>query len=291
MDYANGGDISVWQDNNSTPQMFDFAKAKSKGWSFAGIKISQANFADPDYANNWANCRRWLYRLPYHFLTWDINPRSQAEVFWSLLEKDTYALLPLVCDFEWWSSVPTEIVDKLYAFLECLKTLSAPLPLGIYTAKTFWDQYGEETAYWTQYHLWLCDIAGEVPIPVPWNRWTFWQYTFKLHGPTYGAESLDLDGDYYNGTLEQMRAEFNLPDIGIEPTAPVPVEEWSYQALVEGQIIRAGPSTAYSKVGNLRLGEINKASDFGGGNCWIEIGIGRWVAVQYNGRIYQKRIK
>lgn len=285
---AHGGDFSAWQDDNTTPQPIDFAKAKAAGMTFAGIKISQANWADPDYSVNWANAKRYLYRMPYHFMTWDVDPKKQAEVFWSLLEKDTYALLPLVCDFEWWRVTPSNAMDILYNFVERLKALASPLPQGIYTAKSFWDPNGQNDPYWKQYYLWLCDIEGLVPVPLPWEKWTFWQYTFKLPGPQYGAESLDLDGDYYNGTLEQMKAEFHLPDIGIEPPAPVP--EWSYRALVEGQIIRAGPSTSYAKVGNLHLGEINKATDLGGSNCWIEIGPGRWVAVQYNGRIFQKRI-
>lgn len=297
---VHGADYSVWQDNNSTPQMVDFEKAKAAGLSFAGIKVSQANWADPDYAINWANARKYVYRMPYHFLVWDVDPRKQAETFWSLLERDTYALLPLMCDFEWWGTIPSNAMDILYNFLERLKTLSAPLPLGIYTAKTFWDPNGSTAYYWRQYHLWLCDIYGEVPVPEPWDRWKFWQYTFKLDGPKYGAESSGLDGDWYNGDLLEMRFEYNLPELDVEIPAPLPEPSapspspgtgWTFEALVEGQIIRSGPSTSHAKVGTLHIGERNEATNLGGNNCWIEIAPNRWVAVQYNGKIYQRRIK
>jgi len=81
---AFGIDVSKWQDDNSTPQMFDPVRAKQRGASFVGIKVSQAGWADPDYAQNWANCRRWLYRMPYHFMTWDVDPGgSRRQTRWT----------------------------------------------------------------------------------------------------------------------------------------------------------------------------------------------------------------
>ncbi len=54
-DKALGIDVSLWQDNNSTPQMVDFAKAKSAGASFVFIKASQGLYLDPDFVMNWQN--------------------------------------------------------------------------------------------------------------------------------------------------------------------------------------------------------------------------------------------
>ena len=193
--------------------MFDPWKTRAMGGYFAGIKVSQANYADPDYILNWAHCKNVLYRMPYHFLTWTTSANLQAETFWRLLEPEHHAMLPMVVDFEWWNVVPAKAMDILYAFTERLKDLASPLPMGIYTAKSFWDPNGSTANYWKQFHLWLCDIAGEVPVPKPWSTWKFWQYTFKLDGLAWGAESLDLDGDYYNGTLADMRAEFSLPEL------------------------------------------------------------------------------
>lgn len=245
---AQGVDISVWQDNNSTPQMFDPHKARSMGASFVGIKTSQADWADPDFTMNWANCRRVLYRLPYHFLVWDKPAKKQAETFWGLLENDP-GELPLTCDFEWWQIIPSNAMDILYNFMERLKQLASPLPLGIYSNYYFWLPYGSAASYWKQYHLWLCDISGDVDVPPPWDDWTFHQYTFKLYGPDWGAESLDLDGDYYNGTLEEMIAHFSLPDWGftdaLEPATTkvyLPVASKGIMAEIE---LLAGQRAAY----------------------------------------------
>jgi hypothetical protein len=222
---AIGVDISVWQDSNSTPQMFDPAKTRAKGGSFVGIKVSQATWADPDFLMNWATCRPVLYRMPYHFLTWDVSARLQAETFWRLVETDLWGVLPLVCDFEWWSVVPSQAMDVLYNFTYYLDRLCNPLPQGIYTAATFWAEHGTKSDYWKQFMLWLCDITGPVEVPEPWEQWDFHQYTFKLDGPEWGAESLGLDGDRYNGTLWEMIQKYKLPDLGWTGEEPEVPEE------------------------------------------------------------------
>lgn len=219
---AIGVDISVWQDQNSTPQMFNPQKARSKGASFVGIKTSQANWADPDFLLNWQHCKGVLYRMPYHFLVWDVAPKLQAETFWRLLEPDP-GELPLICDFEWWRTTPPNAMDLLYQFMVRLEQLSGGRKLGIYTNYYYWKQYGSTADYWKRFDLWLCDI--NLPVieqPAPWTDWAFHQYTFKLNGPDWGAESLDLDGDKFNGTIEQMITRYKLPDIGFAiPEKPV----------------------------------------------------------------------
>ena len=293
---AKGVDISVWQDKNSTPQMFDPRKARAKGASFVGIKISQANWADPDYAMNWSNCRSVLYRMPYHFMTWDISPRRQAEVFWSLLERDTFGLLPLTCDFEWWSTVPTRAMDLLYAFMERLKDLASPLPMGIYTAKTFWDPNGSRDDYWKQYFLWLCDITGAVEVPKPWDKWSFHQYTFKLPGLEWGAESLDLDGDYYNGTLEEMIARFNLPELDglvVPPPAiqqPEPAAVLRMKVLSNGLRVREAPSIDALVVDYLSQAQVVTVQEVAHPETWAKLGDHRYAAIEIDGKKYMETV-
>lgn len=287
---AQGVDISVWQDDNSTPQMFDPWQARAQGAVFVGIKASQANWADPDYAQNWACCRDVLYRMPYHFLTWDVDPKRQAEVFWSLLERDTHALLPLMVDFEWWRSTPPAALEILFNFLERLKTLSAPLPLGIYTSKSFWEPHGSRAAYWRQYCLWLCDISGAVEIPAPWEAFTFHQYTFKLQGPAWGAESLDLDGDVFNGTLAEMQARFALPPLA---ECPLPERAADLQNLcvrVNGLRLRSAPGLEGAVLGWLNTGAevqvTERRADAQGRGEWLRVSAGGWIAGDWLGNKY-----
>lgn len=280
---AQGADFSVWQDNNSTPQTVNFELTRRGGLSFAMIKTSQALYADPDYMINWANAKRWLYRGPYHFLVWDKSPLQQAQVYWSLLANDPPEL-PLWVDFEWWSTIPANAFDILQKFLEKLKTLAPGRPLGIYTAKSFWDQYGSQDNYWKQYLLWLCDISGPVDVPKPWDTWDWWQYTFKGDGIRLGAESKDLDLDQYNGTVEEMQARFGLSPL------PDVVGDLSNvgRVLVNGLHMRTGPGVRYTVTGTLYAGtdvEILERQVVSG-DTWVRVSVEGWAAAERLGNRY-----
>ena len=289
-----GVDISVWSDQNSTSQMFNPWKTRQRGGSFVGIKATQANWIDPDFIMNWSNCKGVLYELPFHFLTWDVAPNRQAEVFWSVLEKNLHdGVLPLAVDFEWWSVEPNNAFDILYNFLEKMKTLAGPtMPQAIYSAKYFWNQFGTTADYWKQYHLWICDITGVVePVP-PWmNNWTFHQYTFKLNGPEWGAESLDLDGDYYNGTEADMVAEFHLGPLkdSIIPTPPPVTTKKYFIPYYSDLNIRSAPDTTKdNKVAKAIAGGENEVIDEknSGGYNWISTEV--WMATDGFGKFITK---
>lgn len=295
---AQGIDISFWQDNKSTPQRFLPRMAIDRGISFAGIKVSQANYLDPDYMINWATCRPMLYRMPYHFLVWDVDPRKQAETFWGALEKDTYGILPLICDFEWWRTTPSNALDILHRFINRMKQLT-DLPLGIYTAKYFWDAYGSKDPYWKQFKLWLCDISGPVEVPSPWAVWDFWQYTFKLSGLEYGVESLDLDGNFYNGTLDDMVAAYNLPHLdsltnlyGDGTTQPVSTDHLFTGEVIAplGLYVRALPSITAPQVGALAQGDIIRVREIDAHEVWYRVDNG-WIAGRWNGWKYVQEAK
>ncbi len=89
MAYSLGADYSKWQDDNSTPQQVDFAKAKRSGLSWVAIKTSQATWRDEDHAYNWRTAKAaGLLRAAYHFLVWDVQPTEQARFFFGLLKDD-----------------------------------------------------------------------------------------------------------------------------------------------------------------------------------------------------------
>jgi len=234
-----GIDISVWQDDNSTAQMMDFAKAKAAGARFAFIKTSERMAADPDFMMNWKNAKAaGLPRGGYHFLRWDISGLYQARVFCALL-KDDPGELPPVADFE------APIKDGkypsnalLWQFLEEVENLLGRKPM-IYTSPGYWSSYGKikDTsrfdAKWGYFPLWIAHYtkADKPTVPPPWTAWAFWQYTSTGDGLRYGAESKGLDLNWFNGD----QAEFNAllaqyapgseiiepqPEPGTDPTPP-----------------------------------------------------------------------
>jgi lysozyme len=292
MSNATGVDISVWSDLNSTAQMFDPLKARQMGASFVGIKASQGKWTDPDFVQNWANCKNKLYRMPYHFLVWDISAKLQAEYFWSLIEPDTLGILPLMADFEWWQTTPPDAMDILYNFVYRLTQLAGPLPVGIYTNYYYWQQHGTQSDYWKQFALWLCDITGPViEMPKPWETWTFHQYTFKLDGPAWGAESAGLDGDYYNGTLEQMVQRYGLPPLDDMPVTPDPVPSAALYMRAQRFVnVRAAATTASADLGDVLPGElVGPIVGIAGGQtgAWAHLANGTYVcAADQNNIVY-----
>jgi hypothetical protein len=193
-------------------------------------------------------------------------------------------------------------MDILYNFMERLKQLSDPLPKGIYSSLGFWKYNGSTSDYWKQFHLWQCDISGLVDPCPPWGTdWTFHQYTFKLDGLAWGAESLDLDGDYYNGTEEEMVAKFNLgplndsgstvpvPNPDPIPPTPVPTKKY-FIPNVSDLNMRSLPTTAtdLNKVGKAVINSENLviAEKDTENQKWIETEV--WMATNGFGKIVEK---
>lgn len=208
-----GIDVSRWQDNISTPQHVDFVRAKAAGVEFVFIKASQSIWQDRDILMNWENAHAaGLLRGAYHFLVWDVKPADQARFFCGLLKSDV-GELPPVCDFEWWGTVPSTARQILWAFMQECEQLICKKPL-LYTAPGFWQPYGSSNVAWAQYDLWIADYGVNNPstpksaplVPTPWSTWRFWQYSSKGDGLAHGTESLNVDLNYFNGSLDDLYA-------------------------------------------------------------------------------------
>lgn len=219
-----GIDISVWQDNNSTPQMMDFNKAKAAGARFTFIKASQQLWSDPDIKMNWANAKAaGLLRGAYHFMTWDKPARDQARYHWSII-KDDPGELPPVCDFEWWGTIPSGAYGMLWEYVNELAMLGGRKPM-IYTGYYFWLSYGNTSLNWAQFPLWLAWYTTDetiVRIPKPWTKITFWQWTSKGDGLAFGAESLNIDLDYFMGSYDDLKKFAGIVDPPPPPPPPTP---------------------------------------------------------------------
>lgn len=244
MDRAFGCDLSYHQDNNSTPGRVDFRKMRRAGAVFAYIRVSQNGSMDEDFPYNWAAAAdAGLLRGGYHFHEYRsgiaIPSNSQAEVFCDLLESDPGELPPRD-DYERpnasWPALPPRLESHnrlrsfratvlrrlgvnigLYTNLDALKYVLSPFPDDLaYMLENLWGAQ------------WLIPPAGMTPLEycrtrVPsFKKWEFWQFTAKLRGPDYGVESLDLDGDFFNGTEAELRAKY-----APQPVESLPLPEWA----------------------------------------------------------------
>lgn len=206
MTRALGIDVSLWNDNNSTPQMVDFGMARAASARFVFIKASQSVYADPDLLYNWVSARiAGLLRGAYHFLTWDVSGKRQAQYCWSLLRNDA-GELPITCDFERWMKPPANAAAILLSFLDEIERLSGRVPM-IYTGYYIWREYGTRDTKWKRYPLWLGNYNKEedVLIPAPWNDWKFWQFTERGPGKVFGCESASVDMNWFAGNEQELK--------------------------------------------------------------------------------------
>lgn len=207
-----GLDVSTWQDDNSTAQQMDFAKAKKAGANFVFIKASERAGVDADFLYNWKTAKAaGIPRGAYHFLRWDLSGAMQARVFCALL-KDDPGELPPVADFEAPAKNGINPSNAILAeFLSVVESETGKVPI-IYTSPGFWNSWGKikgTSAFdekWTYYPLWIAHYttAKQPIVPKPWDKWTYWQYSSTGDGPKFGAESKNIDLNWFNGDLADL---------------------------------------------------------------------------------------
>ena len=205
-----GIDISKWDGN------WDASKAKLAGATFVFIKASQATFTDPQFKANWQKAKdAGLIRGAYHYLDYTKPGIDQANYFADLLKNDPGELPPVV-DYELrrTDNNPSaalgflrDCLDQLTKRTELFEDMSIKRPM-IYTGPGFWMEYGDQTKseYWIQFPLWNGHwITSNSPkVPMPWTMWHFWQFTSKGPGEAFGSESLSMDMNRFNGTLNEL---------------------------------------------------------------------------------------
>jgi lysozyme len=206
--YVEGIDVSKWDGN------WTALKAREAGAAFVFIKASQATFTDVQFAKNWKKAKEaGLLRGAYHYLDYSKPARSQADYFANLLDPDPGELPPVV-DFEQQVSGKNAPSPRSYLrdFLAQMKTHGySPI---IYTAPSFWREFGDNTSSWSDFPLWIAHYtsAAAPSVPSPWTRWTFWQYSEKGDGKGYGSESYGMDMNRFNGTFEELLTFAGITD-------------------------------------------------------------------------------
>ena len=104
--------------------------------------------------------------------------------------------------------------------LEYFNELNGRYP-GIYTAKGYWDQYGNKEAYWKDKIFWVANYGVTSPaVPAPWTDWTLWQYTPSGPAQEYGVDpdfQKGIDLNRFNGTREEYLAFINRESGPVNP--------------------------------------------------------------------------
>ena len=220
MTFVLGPDVSFHQDDNGTVQQIDFAKMRAAGAGFVIIRVGQNSWVDPDFRRNYQAAKdAGLPRGCYWFYDSRTSPLSQALTCAATIGTD-YPELGVWLDLE-------ENYGGGYRgwqnWIQCLAALKTKFPrVGCYTAPFYWmlnrPQDAESLAYFKSFDLWLAHYNVTTPlVPSPWTSWVLWQYGTPAEGLKYGAESLEIDMNYFNGDINTFHNYFDIVNIPEKP--------------------------------------------------------------------------
>jgi len=208
-----GLDVSFWQDYNGTPQQIDFVKTKNNGAYYVIIRASQDVYADSDWEYNWYESKKaGLLRGAYHFFDYRKAAAPQAKFFARLMIEDR-AELPPALDLEkhrdWPLPPRRNMLLAIETFIHTFEDVYGAKPL-FYTNPSMLRYYLKPVPDWLmEYDLWIAHYLknpeDREPYFAPWDKWTFWQFTDRGDGKAYGMESKQVDVNYFNGSLEDLK--------------------------------------------------------------------------------------
>ena len=217
MSNAIGPDVSFYQDAPTTPQQINFNRMRENGADYVIIRAGQGDRVDPDFAFNYAAAKAaGLPRGVYWYYDSRYTPSSQAKLLIGLIANN----LP---EIGAWLDIEENYGGAYQGWANwrlCLEALRMSLPkVGIYTGPAYWIQHrptgSEALSFFKSFPLWIANYKVSSPlIPSPWTTWLFWQYTDQGNGPAYGAESMEIDLNYFNGDENYFRNYF---DLGVLP--------------------------------------------------------------------------
>jgi len=204
----NGCDVSHFHG-----KQIDFNKMKAAGAQFVYIKATDFdvnNGVDDCFYQNMVKAKTaGLLFGVYH--RWRPDSKygvsEQIALFYSIVG-DLFDLPPALEVNE--GGNPRVLwTTRLYAMLNTAEKYFQRRPI-IFTSLSIWKTHANNYDWPPKYPLWITHYKVDTPkIPLPWEKWTIWQYSNKGNGEQYGInkyESQTVNLDYFNGTLAELKA-------------------------------------------------------------------------------------
>jgi GH25 family lysozyme M1 (1,4-beta-N-acetylmuramidase) len=238
-----GIDVSQFQG------VIDWSQVAASGKQFTFMRASRTNLdKDPTFETNAAGAvAAGLLVGPYHFVLPnsfgeagpETDPIADAQKFYAAAGHImTTGYLPPVIDAEAGSTLgKAELSRWVNKFSDEIVRLTGVTPI-VYANSNYAKNFLDETVSAT-HALWLARYnAGNDPTQVDpqvtqpetpsgypnaygsWNEpvggppsndsWSFWQYSSRGDGPSFGVSSTFLDLDLFNGSLEELKERFMI---------------------------------------------------------------------------------
>jgi len=223
-----GIDVSYYQ------KVMDWQKAWDAGARYAFIRagysstIYDRNYTDTQFVRNASLAPEIMPVGYYWFFMPNHNPAVQADFFCDLI-LDKVALLRPAVDVERNGGMNAEsVAASVEAFVRRIHVNLEVWPL-IYTRASIWNPYVAARALWPTLDLW---IARYTSLPKPWGNpydspnmkprdwedWVFWQWSAdgNRRGLEFGAQSLSIDIDYFNGDESAFQTYCGYEEVSLD---------------------------------------------------------------------------
>jgi len=195
------------------------------------------DYIDPFFFSSMVECQN--RRIPfsaYHVVRCDYTAKEQITNFISALklagaEKTS---LPLVLDLELDNGKSqAQIAQIVYDCLHFLEDYNGKKPM-IYSRKNWVETFIGYKKWLNEYDWWIAlyphsdllpgyDKIPEPPAPVDLERVKIHQFTANGNGKTYGANSLSIDQNWWQGDQDNLDAYIaNYTGTAVTPPAPLP---------------------------------------------------------------------
>ena len=204
-----GIDVSVWGGNINWDDVVSNLNPRFVFIQAYHVGIDEAS----SYSNHrFASYRRALQRLGLpHGAYLRCHPNAGAETsirrFWSVYEPRAGDILPTLDiedDYDNRCGLPVQKrIDQIERMVRLVSARIDGYKPMIYTKARVWSELGNPTQF-ADCPVWVVDYhsASEPTIPVPWAKFSFWQYAENLHG---NGVSGTYDADYFNGSEVDLR--------------------------------------------------------------------------------------
>jgi lysozyme len=280
-----GADVSHWEGLINWPEA-------ARWLPFVYYKCTDGvKGVDNTFANNKAGCQAaGMPHAPFHWFQPEQDPIRQADHIVDTAGSPAGSsggagYTRYIADVEQAPIEPTGFVQNVYSFLLQVEKRTAIKP-AIYTGPDFWNTNMRPKPKWArEYDLIVANYTlNAMPtLPIGWDTYVIWQYTKWSYFPGIDGQ---VDGDWFNGSLEQMRRWFgNYKPVDQPETQPLQLK-----SLFSNLHIRQQPSKLAKEIGHLAKNEVVTLEDIGGQDTWVHHSRG-WTAIEIGGYRYMEIVK
>lgn len=186
----------------------NWQKVHAAGIAFAYTKATEGvGLNDTHFTTNYAVIKsNGMLRGAYHFFRPRSDAQAQADSFLHVVNRlEPGDDLPPTLDVEADDGQSAKvIISGVQKWLDVVEAKLGRTPI-IYTSASFWNAKLNGTTQFVTHLLWVAHYTFKPKpiIPTGFAKYTIWQFSEK--GTVNGINSLSVDLDRFNGTLDDLK--------------------------------------------------------------------------------------